>query len=80
MEILILSGLAVAVFVLGYTFGYSTTTLIIKDSVAAGMHVGMEIGANAVASQYAPEEQQQETTETKQALGFDLSNTKKKGN
>lgn len=64
------------------------TAKAVKDSAEAGMHIGMELGANAVASQYlTPNNQQQQSTsnetESKASVsyGFDLTTpTKGKSN
>ncbi len=78
MELLVTVAMPVATLVLGYTFGYFMSAKGVKDSLEAGMHIGIELGANAVASQYlAPDQQQQSTsneTEPKaMSYGFDLT-------
>lgn len=78
MGLMITVAMPIATLILGFTLGYFMSVKGVKDSVEAGMHIGMELGANAVASQYlTPNNQQQSTsneTESKaMSYGFDLT-------
>lgn len=65
----------VATLILGYTFGYFMSAKGVKDSVEAGVHIGMELGANAVASQYLAQTNETPTDHEPKAMshGFDLT-------
>jgi len=77
MELLVTVAMPIATLILGFTFGYFMSVKGVKDSVEAGMHIGMELGANAVASQYlqpSPTTTQENETESKaMSYGFDLT-------
>ena len=83
MNLLVTVAMPVATLILGFTFGYFMSAKGMKDSVKAGMHIGMELGANAVASQYlqpSPETttQENETESKAMTYGFDLTTPKGK--